>query len=78
MIKIFLRRVFGVQSGNPKSKIKNPEWVGVFTCVVAFMVVGSMAHAQAPFYQGKSIRLIIGSQSGSLYDGWARLTANHM
>ena len=35
-------------------------------------------HAQAPFYQGKSIRLIIGSQAGSLYDGWARLFANHM
>lgn len=35
-------------------------------------------HAQAPFYQGKSIRLIIGSQAGSLYDGWARLFASHM
>ena len=35
-------------------------------------------HAQAPFYQGKSIRLIIGSQAGSLYDLWARLIANHM
>jgi tripartite-type tricarboxylate transporter receptor subunit TctC len=34
--------------------------------------------AQAPFYQGKSVRLIIGSQAGSLYDGWARLFANHI
>jgi len=35
-------------------------------------------HAQSPFYQGKSIRFIIGSQAGSLYDLWARLFADHM
>src|SRR6266511_3997150 len=35
------------------------------------------APGTSPFYQGKSIRLIIGSQAGSL-DGWARLFANHM
>jgi len=44
----------------------------------ATSVFSPTLHAQAPFYQGKSIRLIIGSQSGSLYDGWARLIANHM
>ena len=46
--------------------------------VTAHLVFSSPLHAQAPFYQGKSIRLIIGSQAGSLYDGWARLFANHM
>jgi tripartite-type tricarboxylate transporter receptor subunit TctC len=45
---------------------------------VASLVFSSALHAQSPFYQGKSIRLIIGSQAGSLYDGWARLFASHM
>ena len=35
-------------------------------------------HAQAPFYQGKSITLIVGNQAGGLYDLWARLIANHI
>ena len=46
--------------------------------LAATSVFSPTLHAQAPFYQGKSIRLIIGSQAGSLYDGWARLIANHM
>ncbi len=35
-------------------------------------------HAQAPFYQGKSINFIIGNQAGGLYDLWARLMARHI
>src|SRR5919106_2262581 len=53
------------------------------TFYLCFFVASSLAfsttlQAQATFYQGKSIRLIIGSQAGSLYDGWARLFANHL
>ena len=36
------------------------------------------AHAQAPFYQGKTIRIIVGTSPGNLYDLWARLIAAHM
>ena len=50
----------------------------LFFFLAANLVFSSTLHAQAPFYQGKSIRLIIGSQAGSLYDLWARLIANHM
>jgi tripartite-type tricarboxylate transporter receptor subunit TctC len=46
--------------------------------LAASLIFNPTLHAQAPFYQGKSVRLIIGSQAGSLYDGWARLFANHM
>jgi tripartite-type tricarboxylate transporter receptor subunit TctC len=42
------------------------------------LIFSTTVQAQATFYQGKSVRLIIGSQAGSLYDGWARLFANHM
>jgi tripartite-type tricarboxylate transporter receptor subunit TctC len=38
----------------------------------------SGALAQAPFYQGKSIRMIVGTPPGNLYDLWARLIAEHM
>ena len=36
-------------------------------------------HAQAdPFYQGKSIRIVVGFSAGSFYDVWARLIARYM
>lgn len=34
--------------------------------------------SQTAFYQGKTIRIIVGSDSGGLYDLWARLLAKHM
>lgn len=39
--------------------------------VVAFWITG--AQAQAPFYQGKTISIIVGSKPGDLYDLYARL-----
>jgi tripartite-type tricarboxylate transporter receptor subunit TctC len=33
--------------------------------------------AQAPYYQGKTIRLIVGSSAGSTYDAYVRLIAQH-
>ena len=46
--------------------------------LVSSFLISPLLHAQAPFYQGKSIRLIIGNQAGGQYDLWARLIANHM
>jgi tripartite-type tricarboxylate transporter receptor subunit TctC len=42
------------------------------------LVFSFALYAQSPFYQGKSIRLIAGSQAGSLADLWPRLIADHM
>jgi tripartite-type tricarboxylate transporter receptor subunit TctC len=36
------------------------------------------AHAQTPFYQGKTITIIVGYLAGDGYDIWARLLAAHM
>jgi len=36
------------------------------------------ASAQTPFYQGKTIRIIVGSTTGGGYDLWARLLAQHL
>ena len=37
--------------------------------------VCSSAHAQAPRYQGKTIRIVVGYPAGSVHDLWARLIA---
>ena len=44
------------------------------------LVVSSVAaaHAQAPFFQGKTITTIVGYLPGDGYDIWARLLAAHM
>ncbi len=34
--------------------------------------------AQTPFYQGKTVRIVVGSAPGGLYDRWARLLARYM
>ena len=35
------------------------------------------AAAQTPFYQGKTVRIVIGSSTGGGYDLWARVLARH-
>jgi tripartite-type tricarboxylate transporter receptor subunit TctC len=35
-------------------------------------------YAQAPFYQGKTIRIVVGNLPGDAYDLWARIFAQHM
>jgi tripartite-type tricarboxylate transporter receptor subunit TctC len=42
------------------------------------LVFSATSYAQTPFYQGKSIRLIAGTQAGSLADLYPRLIADHM
>ncbi len=37
--------------------------------------VCSNAHAQAPYYQGKTIRVVVGYPAGSAHDLWARMIA---
>src|SRR5215831_16604509 len=36
------------------------------------------SHAQVSFYQGKTIRVIVGTPPGNLYDLWARLIVADM
>src|SRR5215510_2427810 len=46
--------------------------------LAANLVFSSTLHAQQPFYQGKSIRLIAGTTAGTVTDLWPRLIAEHM
>lgn len=38
----------------------------------------SLAHGQAPFYQNKTVTIVVGYQAGDGYDIWARVLAAHM
>lgn len=42
------------------------------------LAVGSQVHAQADFFQGKSIRVIRGGQAGDLFDLWTRHIASYL
>jgi len=51
--------------------------VAVWTIVGLFLITG-VALAAAPFYEGKSIRIIVGYSAGGGYDMYARVLARHM
>jgi tripartite-type tricarboxylate transporter receptor subunit TctC len=46
--------------------------------IFSLLVLVSGAGAQAPFYQGKAVKVIIGTPPGNLYDLWGRLIVAHM
>jgi tripartite-type tricarboxylate transporter receptor subunit TctC len=50
----------------------------VFLLVALMLVQGAALHAQAPYYQGKTITFIVGSGAGTAYDIYSRLLANHI
>ena len=50
-----------------------------FACALFFMLaLEANLQAQTPFYQGKTIRIIVGNLAGDAYDLWARIFAQHM
>jgi tripartite-type tricarboxylate transporter receptor subunit TctC len=48
-----------------------------FFALTFSILLTSTTFSQTPFYQGKTIRLIVGSTAGSTYDAYARLIAQH-
>lgn len=61
---------------------KHSVWTRI-PCIVsalffAVLVFAALASAQTAFYQGKSIRLIMGSSAGGAQDLWGRFMAQHL
>jgi len=52
--------------------------VGLATALVFLFVVNGDVRAQANFYGGKTITVVVGSAPGGLYDLWGRLLARTM
>src|SRR5918994_2372547 len=50
----------------------------LFFFVVVFFASSVRVQAQANFYEGKTIRLVISSSTGGGYDLWARLIARYL
>jgi tripartite-type tricarboxylate transporter receptor subunit TctC len=50
----------------------------IATLYVAALGLISEAAGQEPFYKGKTIKVIIGTTPGALYDQWSRVIAAHM
>jgi hypothetical protein len=50
------------------------------TAMLVLVTVAAQARAQpaAEFYRGKQIRIVVGSDAGGAYDGYARAIASHM
>ena len=61
---------------------KNLVFVVALAAVLAGEIAGSMRVAAAqtsePIYRGKQIRMVIGNTTGSSYDTYARVLAQHM
>ena len=49
-------------------------WLGVALSLIS----GQAVFAQAPFYQGKTISIIVGTKAGDVYDLYPRLLAEYM
>lgn len=48
-------------------------------CLLSFLLLSAgSAQAQAPFFQGKTITIVVGYLAGDGYDIWTRLLAAHM
>ena len=62
----------------PRRRQERGEMNKVLTGLLFILFVATSAEAQSPFFQGKTITIIVGYQSGDGYDIWARLLAAHM
>jgi len=48
---------------------------GVLLALVTCFAWTSNSSAQAPFFEGKTVRIVVGFSAGGAYDLWARLIA---
>src|SRR6476660_1832091 len=55
-----------------------PKWIVLLVTIFASSGVRSSDAAESNYFQGKTIRLVVGSSSGGGYDLWARLLAQHI
>ena len=55
-----------------------PTILLIALCFALDFRIAAQSQAQEPFFQGKTIRIVVGLPPGDVYDIWARILANHM
>jgi len=63
--------------GHTACSIRNPA-IALAGCALILLLVHPANAQPAPFFQGKTIRIIVGFTSGGLYDQYARILARQM
>src|SRR4030042_7024052 len=61
------------KEGNMYKKI-----VSLATVIIGLTLISNIALGASPFYEGKTIRIIVGYSAGGGYDTYARTIARHM
>ena len=66
--------------GSKVQKLKGSRVKGILLLSLYLLIplTFSTVFAQAPFYQGKTITIVVGTKAGDVYDLYARLLAQHM
>jgi tripartite-type tricarboxylate transporter receptor subunit TctC len=63
----------------PKEDIMSKKVLfSVLAIGVSFMLISSITAAEAPFYEGKTVTMLVGGSPGGGYDTYARVVARHM
>ena len=68
-----------VRRRTPHESDERSKIVVLALAIVALTFLrGPPGLAQTPFYEGKTVRILVGFTPGGSYDLWARLIATHM
>jgi tripartite-type tricarboxylate transporter receptor subunit TctC len=70
--------LLSVLGQNKKEVIMSKKMSVLFITMAAIMLYCSTVSAAAPFFEGKTIRIIVGLSAGGGYDLYARTMARHM
>ena len=57
---------------------KGKYFVGFIVAALSILGQGKLQAQQEPFYQGKTIKVVVGFTSGGFYDRWSRLLARYV
>jgi tripartite-type tricarboxylate transporter receptor subunit TctC len=52
--------------------------MGLLISLFLLVAWSSKAYSQAPYYQGKTIKIVVGFTAGGFYDRWARLFSRYL
>ena len=56
----------------------NKFWSFAVTGVIAFLSLVALGQTQEPYYQDKTIRILVGSSAGGTFDAYSRMIARHI